>query len=86
MPNTFFGLTIAKSGLYASMTGITTTAHNISNAETEGYCRQVTDMQASKAMRVWNKNGMIGTGVDVLGVDQVRSEYYDVKFRTNNTL
>ncbi len=86
MPNTFFGLTIAKSGLYASMTGITTTAHNISNAETEGYCRQVTDMQASKAMRVWNKNGMIGTGVDVLGVDQVRSEYYDVKFRTNNTI
>ena len=86
MPNTFFGLSIAKSGLYASMTGITTTAHNISNAETKGYSRQYSSLEASKALRVWNKNGMIGTGVDVIGVDQLRSEYYDVKYRTNNTI
>ena len=86
MPNTFFGLSIAKSGLYASMTGITTTAHNISNAETKGYSRQYASLEASKALRIWNKNGMIGTGVDVIGVDQLRSEYYDVKYRTNNTI
>ena len=63
-----------------------TTAHNIANTETEGYSRQVTSQQASKALQVNSSYGMVGTGVDVTGVDQVRDEYYDVKYRANNTL
>jgi len=86
MANTFFGLTIAKSGLYAANSGMNTTAHNISNAETEGYSRQVISSQASKALYVGNTSGMVGTGTDITGIDQIRSEYYDVKYRTNNTL
>ena len=86
MPNTFFGLTIGKSGLYASSSGINVTAHNISNAETKGYTRQQATLAASKALYVGGTNGMIGTGVDVVSVDQIRDEYYDVKYRTNNTI
>ncbi len=86
MANTFFGLTIGKSGLYAASTAMNTTAHNIANTETEGYSRQVTSQQASKALQVNGSYGMVGTGVDVTGVDQVRDEYYDVKYRANNTL
>ncbi len=86
MANTFFGLNIGKSGLYASSTAMNTTAHNISNAESEGYCRQVATQQASKALYVHGAHGMVGTGVDVTGIDQIREEYYDVKYRTNNTL
>ncbi len=86
MANTFFGLTIGKSGLYAASTAMNTTAHNIANTETEGYSRQVTSQQASKALQVNSSYGMVGTGVDVTGVDQVRDEYYDVKYRANNTL
>ncbi len=86
MPNTFFGLTIGKSGLYASSSGINTTAHNISNAETKGYTRQQATLAASRALYVGGTNGMIGTGVDVVSVDQIRDEYYDVKYRTNNTI
>ena len=37
MANTFFGLTIGSSGLFASNAAINTTAHNISNINTKGY-------------------------------------------------
>lgn len=86
MANTFFGLTIGKSGLYASSTAMNTVAHNIANTETEGYSRQVATQKASKALRVSSSYGMVGTGVDVTGVDQIRDEYYDVKYRSNNTI
>ena len=67
MPSTFFGLSISKSGLYTAMGGINTTAHNISNAETDGYCRQIVKQQASSALRVNTNYGMAGNGVDVTG-------------------
>lgn len=86
MPNTFFGLNIGKSGLYTASNAMNTTAHNIANAETEGYSRQISVQRASKALHLGNATGMIGTGVDIVGVEQVRDAYYDVKYRTNNTL
>lgn len=86
MPNTFFGLSISKSGLYASMTGITTTAHNISNTETKGYSRQVVGQEAGNALRMNRTYGMAGCGVEVTGVTQMREEYYDVKYRDNSTM
>jgi len=86
MPNTFFGLNIGKSGLYTASNAMNTTAHNIANTETKGYCRQISVQRASKALHVGNATGMIGTGVDLVGVEQVRDEYYDVKYRSNNTL
>lgn len=86
MPNTFFGLTIGKSGLYTASNAMNTTAHNIANTETKGYCRQVSVQRANKALHIGNATGMIGTGVDVVGVEQVRDAYYDVKYRSNNTL
>lgn len=86
MPNTFFGLTISKSGMYASMAGINTTAHNISNTEKKGYSRQVVDQQASAALRVNSSYGMAGSGTDVTGVKQVRDEYFDMKYRDNTTM
>lgn len=86
MPSTFFGLTIGKTGIYAANAGINTTAHNISNAETEGYSRQQIKQQAGNALRVYSSYGMAGTGVDVKDVIQVRDEYYDSKYLKNSTL
>lgn len=86
MPSTFFGLTIGKSGIYAANAGINTTAHNISNAETEGYSRQQVKQEASTAIRVYNSYGMAGTGVDVKDIVQIRDEYYDQKYTRNNTI
>lgn len=86
MPNTFFGLSISKSGLYASMAGINATAHNIANTEADGYSRQVVNQKASMAIKVNSSYGMAGSGTDVTGVTQMRSVYYDMKYRENNTI
>lgn len=86
MPSTFFGLSIGNSGLYASQAGLNTTAHNIANVETEGFSRQVAKQQAGTALRVHSSYGMVGTGVDIMGVSQIRDEYYDLKFMKNNTM
>lgn len=86
MPGSFFGLSIATSGLYASQAGLNTTAHNVSNTETEGYTRQIAKQQASSALRVNARYGMAGTGVDITGVEQQRDAYYDTKYMNNNTI
>jgi flagellar hook-associated protein 1 FlgK len=86
MGSTFFGLNIGQSGLYAYQAALDTTAHNITNAETEGYTRQVMGQRAGKAISVNATYGMAGTGVSVTGVRQVREEYYDLKFWKNSTM
>ncbi len=86
MSSTFFGLNIGQTGLYAYQSALDTTAHNISNAETEGYSRQVMEQKAGKALKVNSTYGMAGTGVSVTGIVQKREEYYDTKYWKNNTL
>ena len=86
MGSTFFGLNIGRTGLYTYQAALDTTAHNIANAETEGYSRQVVIQRAGRALRLNNSYGMAGTGVDVIGINQLRDEYYDIKFRKNNTI
>jgi flagellar hook-associated protein 1 FlgK len=84
--STFFGLNIGQSGLYAYQAALDTTAHNITNTETEGYTRQVMGQQAGKALSVNSSYGMAGTGVSITGVKQLRDDYYDIKYWNNNTL
>ena len=84
--NTFFGLDIGKSGLYTAHSGLNTTAHNIANVETLGFTRQVIEQRAGNALRVYGRHGMVGTGVEVASITQIRSEYYDEKYRNNNSI
>ena len=60
MANTFFGLTIGSSGLFASNAAINTTAHNISNINTKGYTKQVSNQQAAESIRVYQSYGTVG--------------------------
>lgn len=85
MASTFFGLSIGKSGMYASQASLNTTAHNVSNATTAGYTRQVVTQEASAPIALYSRAGMAGTGVDVTNVDRVRNIYYDEKYRDCNT-
>lgn len=80
MPSTFFGLTIASSGLSAFQAAVNTTANNISNVKTVGYSRQQAIFQAAEALRVNQRYGTAGSGVEVTGIRQVRDLYYDVKY------
>lgn len=86
MPSTFLGLNTTRSGLNYYQAALNTTAHNISNAETEGYSRQQVIGKASSALRLNNSAGMQGTGVTVTDITQVRNSYYDVKYHNSNAL
>lgn len=85
MPSTFFGLTIASSGLTAYQAALNTTANNISNVRTEGYSRQQANRVASAAIRTYTAYGSMGTGVTTTSIKQVRNEYYDTKYWYNQS-
>ncbi len=84
MASTFFGLTIGTSGLFTANAGINTTAHNIANENTKGYSRQQATQKATSALRVYQSYGMVGSGVTVTNIEQIRDFYYDVKYWRNN--
>jgi len=86
MANTFFGLNIGTTGLYAAKSGLNVTAHNVANIETEGYSRQVIKQSADTPISTNNRYGMLGSGVAVNEIAQMRSQYYDEKYRSNNAL
>lgn len=84
MPSTFFGLTIAGSGLTSFQAAINTVGNNISNVQTEGYTKQVANRVASEALRVHLKYGTAGSGVTTTSITQSRDIYYDVKYWENS--
>lgn len=85
MPSTFFGLNIAGSGLRAANAALNTTSNNIANAETKGYSRQAVEQQAANALRVFTTYGTAGAGVDTIAIERIRDQFYDNKYRTNQT-
>ena len=85
MSSTFFGLSIASTGLNAFQASINTTANNVSNAKTNGYSKQTVNLSASSALRTFEKYGSVGTGVTAASVTQMRDIYYDQKYWTNQS-
>ena len=83
MANSFFGLHIGTSGLYAANSWINLTANNIANEQTKGYSRQTATQQAAVPVRCYQRFGEVGTGVVVYDVRRIRDEYYDVKYMEN---
>ena len=84
MPSQFFGLNIAASALNAFQASVNTAANNVSNVQTKGYSKQVTNKEAGEGMRVNAKYGTTGTGVNAVSVTQLRDSYYDTKYWNNN--
>ena len=85
MPSTFFGLEIASSGLRAANASLNTTANNISNTNTEGYSRQQVVQEAMNPLRVFSTYGCAGAGVNTLAIERIRNQFYDTKFRQNES-
>lgn len=85
MPSTFFGLTIASSGLRAANAALNTTGNNISNVDTLGYSRQAVTTEAAQALRVFATYGCAGAGVETIAIERIRDSFYDVKYRENET-
>ncbi|OZA42610.1 MAG: flagellar hook-associated protein FlgK, partial [Hydrogenophilales bacterium 17-61-76] len=66
-------LSIGQSALAAAQVGINTTGHNIANAATPGYNRQVIVQGAAQAQNFGF--GFLGQGVEVSTVKRVYNEY-----------
>ena len=88
---TLQGLQTALSGLLADQQAIDTTGHNITNANTEGYSRQVAVLQTNEPMRIAalsptnGEGGQLGTGVSVATYMRIRNTYLDAQYRTQNS-
>ncbi len=85
MSSTFFGLTIASSGLRAANAALNTTGNNVSNVNTAGYSRQEVQTEAANALRVFATYGCAGAGVETLAIERVRDQFYDFKYWSNET-
>jgi len=63
-----------------------TIGHNIANAETPGFSRQVAVQQASHPLRAFGSRGMIGSGTQIVSINQVRNSFLDRKFWHQNAV
>jgi flagellar hook-associated protein 1 FlgK len=72
-------LSNARSALAANQAAINTTAHNIANAETEGYTRKRVDLRADTPQMM--PYGSLGRGVVVADIPRVRDTLLDLTFR-----
>lgn len=72
------------SALMTSQQALNTTAHNLSNVNTEGYVRQQTLFNDSKYVNI-GSNGIstmsVGMGTDVQSIRQVRDIFLDQSYR-----
>lgn len=89
MSSTFQGLETAKRSLFTQQAALNTTGHNIANANTPGFSRQVVNMTASKPMEAYGLNrsvtpGQLGTGVEFTSITRVRESFVDAQFRNEN--
>src|SRR3989344_3454358 len=73
-------LGIGISGLLAFQRELATTGHNISNANTPGYSRQVVELTAQNPLP--SGNGYIGTGVQVSSVRRSYDDFLTANIRS----
>ncbi|HNR03623.1 MAG TPA: flagellar hook-associated protein FlgK [Bacillota bacterium] len=83
MRTTFGSFNIATSGLFASQRSLDTTSHNISNANTDGYSRQISKQRATMPT-YGDPTGVVGTGVETYDIIRMRSSYLDTKYWGQN--
>ncbi len=87
---TMMGLETALRALQVNQEAIDTTGHNIANANTPGYSRQVVDMTESVPLTIPAESNVdgagvqVGTGVDATTISRVRDQFLDVQYRAQN--
>ena len=76
-------LGIGYSGLAAAQRALSTTGHNISNANTAGYSRQTVDLATNPAQQYGSS--YLGNGVNVASVKRVYDEFLVNQVRVNTS-
>jgi flagellar hook-associated protein 1 FlgK len=85
----FSSLSIGASGLYAAQRAVEVAAHNVANANNDGFTRQRVTIQSSlptPGTAGMRGSGDLGTGVAVLDVSRLRDRLADVSFRTESSI
>jgi flagellar hook-associated protein 1 FlgK len=80
MRSAFFGIEIGRRALFSHQRALDVTGHNIANANTLGYSRQVVKLSetspfAPPSFARPKMPGMIGTGVEVSSVERMKNEF-----------
>jgi len=89
MGSTFTGIEVAKRSLFTQEAALLTTSHNVANANTKGYTRQVVNMVASRpqeAMGLMKSTvpGQRGQGVEFSSIDRIREQFLDDQYHNQN--
>ena len=71
------------SGLLAFQRALDTTSHNISNANTVGYSRQLTELSTRNAQQ--SGSGWVGNGVDVSTIKRAYDDFLASQSRTSSS-
>ena len=71
--NIFSILNTAKLGLLTQQLAIEVTGNNIANVQTEGYSRQVVNLESNTPRAI--SQGQLGTGVRVSGIERVHDQF-----------
>ncbi len=90
MRSTFYGLDIANKGLFIAQRQVDLTAHNVSNANTDGYTRQRITSAAVDPVGMFSKfipsdSANVGGGVRSMSIDQIRDKFLDRQYRNEYT-
>ena len=83
MYSSFFGLELAVRALNAQQSALSVSGHNISNASTEGYSRQVANIRTAIPLTLLGsgKELTLGTGSILDSVTRARDSFIDRQFR-----
>ncbi len=87
---TFLGFETAKTGIFTNQKSLDIVGNNLANVNTEGYTRQRVDRSSlytsTSTSRVASSTvGLMGQGVEALGVSQLRDSMLDTRFRNSYT-
>ncbi|MDD3158571.1 flagellar hook-associated protein FlgK [Anaeromusa sp.] len=85
MASTFYGFSIANSGLRNSKIGLQSTSNNVANVKTTGYSRQVITQVAAGAAATYNGSGIIGGGSEVTAIERERNWRLDQSYWSQNS-
>lgn len=89
MVSTFHGLELGKRGLAVAQTSISTTGHNIANANTAGYSRQQVNQASAPSLDVWASGSVnpsqLGQGSLVESITRVRDRFLDAQYRDQSS-
>jgi len=76
-------LNIGKSGLFTAKQSMSTTSHNIANANTEGFSRQ--EVRTETGPGLGEGDYVLGTGVEVQSIKRSHDELVEKKLNTSIT-